>query len=69
MGFDVGDVGHPDLVRLRGAELLLQPVLSHNGRLAAVPAGRRCCTIRPEGEFPLSPAGSRFTNDVSLSEG
>ena len=39
VGLDVGDVGHPDLIGLRGIEALLQPVLSDDSRLAAISAG------------------------------
>jgi len=35
----VGDVGHPDLIRRGRLEPLLQPILSHNGGLATIPAG------------------------------
>ena len=38
MGLDVGDVGHPDLIRCRRLELLFQPVLSDDGWLPAVAA-------------------------------
>ena len=38
VGLDIGDVGDPDLIGLRGAELLLQLVLSHDGRFAAIAA-------------------------------
>jgi hypothetical protein len=39
VGLDVGDVGHPDLIGRRGLEPLLQPVLRHDGWLAAVAPG------------------------------
>lgn len=35
----VGDVSHPDLIPRGRMESLLQPVLSHNGGLATIPAG------------------------------
>ena len=39
MGFDIGDVGHPDLIRRGRLEPLLQPVLGHHRWLAAIAAG------------------------------
>ena len=38
MGLDLSDVGHPDLIGRSDLELLLQPVLGHDGWLATIPS-------------------------------
>lgn len=38
MGLEVSDIGHPDLIGRSDLELLLQPVLSHDGWPSTIPS-------------------------------